>query len=439
MAPAESRVGRTEVLVALGTAVVALGLLLGLPPLDAADPETLAAPVVAPAVGSLPWSLLALGLLVQSAALLAVRRFPRTVLVAVAAVPVPIAVAVPAVVDLFGLTALPVLVAVVVVALRAPLVRTWPALVVTALLVAVGTGWHRAVAGGASRGGQVAPALLDASGQGVLQALGAVGLPLVVALVVRSRREVRAARVAEADARSAEADARAAEASASVREQDARVEAAVSRERAAMARELHDIAAHHLSGIALMSAVIDRQIDVDPPAAHEGVRQVREQSTAVLEDLRRLVGLLRDDSPAERTVETVGGVVDLVERARLRSDVRLEVLPGARPLADGVGPLAQLAAYRTVQEALSNAAVHAAGSMVTVTVDDRDDERLRVRVENSAPTAPSSGSTAAGGNGLRGMRERADLVGARLQAGPTDGGGWVVTLELGREQPEAAS
>ncbi len=83
--------------------------------------------------------------------------------------------------------------------------------------------------------------------------------------------------------------------------------------------------------------------------------------------------------------------------------------------------------------------MHAAGSTVTVTVDDRDDERLRVRVENSAPTAPSSGSTAAGGNGLRGMRERADLVGARLQAGPTDGGGWVVTLELGREQPEAAS
>ncbi len=348
MAPAESRVGRTEVLVALGTAVVALGLLFGLPPLDAADPDTLAAPVIAPAVGSLPWSLLALGLLVQSGALLAVRRLPRTVLVAVAAVPVPIAVAVPAVVDLFGLTALPILVAVVVVALRAPLVRTWPALVGTALLVAVGTGWHRAVAGGASRGGQVAPALLDASGQGVLQALGAVGLPLVVALVVRSRREVRAARVAEADARSAEADARAAEASASVREQDARVEAAVSRERAAMARELHDIAAHHLSGIALMSAVIDRQIDVDPPAAHEGVRQVREQSTAVLEDLRRLVGLLRDDSPAERTVETVAGVVDLVERARLRSDLRLEVLPGARPLADGVGPLAQLAAYRTV-------------------------------------------------------------------------------------------
>ncbi|GGL75719.1 hypothetical protein GCM10009706_12670 [Curtobacterium citreum] len=281
--------------------------------------------------------------------------------------------------------------------------------------------------------------MLDASGQGVLQALGAVGLPLVVALVVRSRREVRAARVAEADARSAEADARAAEASASVREQDARVDAAVSRERAAMARELHDIAAHHLSGIALMSAVIDRQIDVDPPAAHEGVRQVREQSTAVLEDLRRLVGLLRDDSPAERTVETVAGVVDLVERARLRSDVRLEVLPGDRPLADGVGPLAQLVTYRTVQEALSNAAVHAAGSMVTVTVDDRDDERLRVRVENSVPTAPSSGSTAAGGNGLRGMRERADLVGARLQAGPTDGGGWVVTLELSREQPEAAS
>ena len=93
----------------------------------------------------------------------------------------------------------------------------------------------------------------------------------------------------------------------------------MSRERAAMARELHDIAAHHLSGIALMAAVIDRQIDSDPERAHEGVRQVREQSTAVLEDLRRLVGLLRDDAPAERAVETVAGIVDLVERARFRS------------------------------------------------------------------------------------------------------------------------
>ncbi|WFR68759.1 histidine kinase [Curtobacterium flaccumfaciens] len=200
-----------------------------------------------------------------------------------------------------------------------------------------------------------------------------------------------------------------------------------------MARELHDIAAHHLSGIALMSAVVDRQIDTEPERAHEGVRQVREQSTAVLEDLRRLVGLLRDDAPAERAVETVAGIVDLVEGARARIDATLDVRPGDHVLADGIGPLTQLVAYRTVQEALANVALHAAGAACTVTVDDSDPDHLTVRVENGAPTAPSVGSTPAGGNGLRGMRERAKLVGARLQVGPTGPGGWAVQLETGRE------
>ncbi|WP_058749175.1 sensor histidine kinase [Curtobacterium oceanosedimentum] len=436
----DRRTRRTDVLVAVATAVVSLGLLLGLPYLDAVDPDTLGRALVAPAVGSPAWILFALVLLAQSATLLAARRAPRTVPVVAAALPVVVAVLPPQVLDLFGLSALPVVVAVVLVALRVPLVRAWPCVVLTAGLVALGTGWHWAVANGAFRGGQVARGLADGTAQGITQAVGAVGIPLVVTLVVRSRREVRAARDAELVARTAEA-------SAVVREQDARVDAAVSRERAAMARELHDIAAHHLSGIALMSAVIDRQIDTDPVAAHEGVRQVREQSTAVLEDLRRLVGLLRDDAPAERAVETVAGIVDLVERARYRSDVRLEVLPGEHPLADGIGPLAQLAAYRTAQEALANAALHAAGAVVTVTIDDRAADHLELHVENTAPRDPSAqagagdpvpGSAGAGGNGLRGMRERAELVGARLQTGPTADGGWSVRLDLGRQAAEVA-
>ncbi|MFL0390402.1 sensor histidine kinase [Curtobacterium sp. 179-B 9B NHS] len=438
----DRRLRRTDVLVAVATAVVSLALLLGLPPLDAADPDTLGRPLTSPAVGSLPWIVLLLGLLGQSAALLAARRVPRAVLVAGAAVPVVVAGLIPGGSDLFGLTALPVVVAVVLAAVRAPLVRLWPALVAAAVLVTLGTAWHWVVLSGLDRSRPFLLALGEALPQGVTQAIGAVGLPLVVALVVRSRREVRAARDAEVAARTAEA-------SAAVREQDARVDAAVSRERAAMARELHDIAAHHLSGIALMSAVIDRQIDTDPTAAHEGVRQVREQSTAVLEDLRRLVGLLRDDAPAERAVETVAGIVDLVERARYRSEVRLEVLRGAHEVAEGVGPLAQLAAYRTAQEALANAALHAPGAVVTVTLDDRAVDHLELTVENAAPavSAPSADAPAgpgeptpegpgAGGNGLRGMRERADLVGARLQTGTTPDGGWVVTLRLGRETPE---
>lgn len=402
---------RVDVLVALGTAVVALGLLIGLPPLDALEPDGTALALRVPAPFTAAWTVLAIGLLVQSAALLAARRAPRTVLVAVSALPVLVAALAPQSLDLFGLTALPVVVAVVLAALRVPLARLWPTLLVAGALVAAGSA-----------------VLSGALGQGVLQAVGAVGLPLLVTLLVRSRREVRAARTAEA--------------SAVFREQDALVDAAVSRERAAMARELHDIAAHHLSGIALMAAVIDRQIDSDPERAHEGARQVREQSTAVLDDLRRLVGLLREDVPAERAVETVAGIVDLVERARFRSDVRLEVLAGdhargAQELADGVGPLAQLAAYRTVQEALANAALHAPSAPCTVTVDDRDSTRVVIRVENAPAAAPAAPTSPSGGNGLRGMRERADLVGASLQTGPTATGGWLVELALGREAPAA--
>nr|WP_255521650.1 histidine kinase [Frondihabitans sp. VKM Ac-2883] len=207
-----------------------------------------------------------------------------------------------------------------------------------------------------------------------------------------------------------------------------------------MARELHDIAAHHLSGIALMAAVIDRQIDSDPERAHEGVRQVREESTAVLDDLRRLVGLLRDDAPAERAVETVAGILDLVERTALRSDVRLAIRTAGDQthLADGVGPLAQLAAYRTAQEALANAALHAAGAPVTVTIDDLEPSSVTIRIENGPAAAPAASTSSFGGSGVRGMRERADLVGARLQAGPTDDGGWRVELTLTREAPLAA-
>ena len=83
------------------------------------------------------------------------------------------------------------------------------------------------------------------------------------------------------------------------REHDALVQAAIARERTAMARELHDIAAHHLSGIAVMTAAIATQIDTDPAAAKRAVGQVRQQSTEVLRDLRSLVGLLREDQEPE--------------------------------------------------------------------------------------------------------------------------------------------
>ena len=238
-------------------------------------------------------------------------------------------------------------------------------------------------------------------------------------MLVRSRNDLREARHDEQQARA--------------EQRDAQVEAAVSRERTAMARELHDIAAHHLSGIALMAAVVDRQIDTAPEEAHRGVQQVRAQSTAVLDDLRRLVGLLRDDSDGERSVQTLAAVPELVERAQAQGPIELSVLTAdGRLLGAGIGPLSQLALYRTIQEALTNASTHAPGASRIVDIDDSDDSHVVVTVTNAAPTVAGPHSVARG-FGLVGMCERAELVGADLRYGRTPAGGWQVRASVLRE------
>ncbi|WP_267424602.1 MULTISPECIES: sensor histidine kinase [unclassified Curtobacterium] len=409
---ADVSIRRRDVVVAAVTAVVSIGLLLSLPAIDAADPDgsSLGVPLGTD-VGSGGWWLLLVVLLVQSAALLPVRRLPGSVLVATAALAV-----VPAAVAgaLYGLSALPVGVAVVLLVLTVPPLRRWPALAAAAALVATGVTISTDIVFGAR--------LAAAVGQGLLQAVGVVALPLLAALVVRSRREVGTARRDEQRAL--------------VGEREAMVDATLARERAAMARELHDIAAHHLSGIALMAGVVDRQIDTDPEQAHAGVRQVRDQSSAVLDDLRRLVGLLRDESAAaERSVETFVTLPELV--ARTPGDVGFSVLrpqgSDDGPFGAGVGPLAQLAAYRTVQEALANAAMHAPGTACSVQVDDRSAEQVTVAVHNDPPSAAPVARSSAGGFGLLGMRERAELVGATVSVGPAADGGWDVRLVLPRE------
>jgi signal transduction histidine kinase len=200
----------------------------------------------------------------------------------------------------------------------------------------------------------------------------------------------------------------------------------------AMSRELHDIAAHHMSGIALLSSAIYRQVDTDPEAAKTSAQQVRAQSTMVLDDLRRVIGLLREDADSSRSVETLASVGELVEQ-RTRSGLPLEyeVLTGEKALGTGIGPLAQLVVYRTVQEALANVVAHAPGAHCLVRIDDRAPDVLVVQIVNDGSHAPDPGP--GGGFGLVGMQERADLIGAELQHGPADGAGWNVRLTVKRE------
>jgi signal transduction histidine kinase len=398
-------VTRRDLLLALGCGAVAVGALLALPLLDDGS-ATVAEP------GEPGWWAVVATLVAQSLLLLGVRERPRRVLVGTAALGVVAALAGAG--DAVSLAFLAVVVAAYVASTGRPVRELWPPLGAAAVLVALANGL-----GARSAGDPVGVVV----GGAILQAVGTLGLTLLVALVVSTRRESARARRAELDAVR--------------REHEALVQAAIARERTAMARELHDIAAHHLSGIAVMTAAIDAQIDTDPAGARAAVRQVREQSTAVLRDLRSLVGLLREDgdtgTAADPRPETLGGIAALVaDAAAAGRDVGLSVLSDRPVVGEGVGPLAQLACYRAVQEALANAARHAPGAACRVQIDDRAPEAVLVTVRND-PAAPPASDTG-GGYGLVGMRERAELTGASLDVGPTDDGGWQVAIRVPREE-----
>ncbi|MFD8451992.1 MULTISPECIES: sensor histidine kinase [Streptomyces] len=189
---------------------------------------------------------------------------------------------------------------------------------------------------------------------------------------------------------------------------------AVTAERARMARELHDMVANHLSAIAIHSTAA-LSLD-DPATTRQALGVIRENSVAGLAEMRRLIGILRDDGgdtePA--AAPTLDGLGALVEGARSNGlDVTLDALD-ADPGQNLPAPV-ELAAYRIVQESLTNALKHAAPGPVRVRLD-RHGGALRVRVtspygDRDTPRAPGSGA------GLVGMRERAALLHGTFEAG----------------------
>ncbi|MEW2000415.1 sensor histidine kinase [Streptomyces coelicoflavus] len=189
---------------------------------------------------------------------------------------------------------------------------------------------------------------------------------------------------------------------------------AVTAERARMARELHDMVANHLSAIAIHSTAA-LSLD-DPATTRQALGVIRENSVAGLAEMRRLIGILRDDGgdtePA--AAPTLDGLGALVDGARSNGlDVTLDALD-ADPGQNLPAPV-ELAAYRIVQESLTNALKHAAPGPVRVRLD-RHGGALRVRVtspygDRDTPRAPGSGA------GLVGMRERAALLHGTFEAG----------------------
>ncbi|MEU6248493.1 histidine kinase [Glycomyces sp. NPDC047010] len=207
-----------------------------------------------------------------------------------------------------------------------------------------------------------------------------------------------------------------------------RAEASVRAERTRIARELHDVAAHHLSGMVVQAAAIERLIDRDPAAAKDGAAWIRSQGKETLANLRQVVGLLRERGDAgdgDAPVPGLSALDALVEESRRLGDDVAFAREG-EPLV--LPPIADISFYRVAQQALTNARQHAPGAPVRLRLAYSESAVELLAANGSARRAVAA--TGHGGSGLVGMRERADLVGAEFAAGPDADGGWSVRLRL---------
>ncbi|WP_461075079.1 sensor histidine kinase [Streptomyces deserti] len=241
----------------------------------------------------------------------------------------------------------------------------------------------------------------------VLLALDCCGLAAGVVVLGRSVRS-RQERLREATARQAW-------------ENEVLTERVLTTERNRLAREMHDVVAHKVSLISLQAGALQvgRPGDAD---VRTTARWIHELSAQTLTELRHMVGVLRT---AGGTVGEIGPPVGLADIPGLVRDsgitVDLDVSSPPHRLPEAV----ERAAYRTVQEALTNVRKHAPGSRVRVRI--RCAAGLRVEVHNTAPgqVVPPP-DLPGGGHGLVGLRERAHLLGGEFRAGPTTDGGFIV-------------
>jgi signal transduction histidine kinase len=209
----------------------------------------------------------------------------------------------------------------------------------------------------------------------------------------------------------------------------AEVRAVAAEERARIARELHDVVAHGMSVVALQAVGGRRVLDTDPGQAREAFDTIERVTKSCLEEMRRLLGIMRaDDELIPLTPQpTLDQVSGLVEQARA-AGAEVAVTVSGRPRH--VPPGVDLSAYRIVQEALTNARKHAPGARLDLRIA-YDDDSVQVEVVDDGP-AQAVGPTR--GHGLIGMRERVELFGGTLEAGPRSEGGFAVRarLPLGR-------
>jgi signal transduction histidine kinase len=201
---------------------------------------------------------------------------------------------------------------------------------------------------------------------------------------------------------------------------------AVADERLRIARELHDIVAHSLSLISVKAAVANHVARQRPEEAQDALRIIADTSRDTLNEMRRLLGVLRSESSGPELAPSPGlaGLPELADRASL-AGVRVDLdVRGNGSLPDGV----ELSVYRIVQEALTNVVKHAAPARCRVSVDT-DDHEARIEIVDDGPGARVMPGPVQG-HGLIGMRERVMMYDGVFSAGPRTEGGFAVSARL---------
>jgi signal transduction histidine kinase len=294
-------------------------------------------------------------------------------------------------------------------------------LAATLLVIAAGDTVFGLVRHGSYRpGGMTAAAGLFGEGVAAIIVAWAIGY------AVRQQRAYAAARQEQAERQ--------------VRQELAEVRRATSEERLQIARELHDVVAHSLSLIAVRAGVANYVIADHPEEAAQALTSIEHTSRGALAEMRALLEVLRaePDGPGPGTVPGAGqqhtGLVPAPGLASLEglaartaeAGVRVDLeVRGERP---ALTPGLDLAAYRVVQEALTNVIKHAATDSCKVTVACQRDA-LTLEITDNGTLRNGSGNPAAG-HGLAGMRERVSMYGGQFQAGPRAGGGFRVVARF---------
>ncbi|WP_112468712.1 sensor histidine kinase [Streptomyces triticisoli] len=218
-------------------------------------------------------------------------------------------------------------------------------------------------------------------------------------------------------------------------EQAERARREVAEERVRIARELHDVVAHHMSVISVQAGLAAFVFGSDPATARGALATIGATSTEALEELRRMLRMLRtegDDNALDAPMPGLGRLPDMTDRVRaggVRVVLRVEGTP--RPLPPGI----ELCAYRVVQESLTNVLKHAPGAEAVVELR-YEPGGLLVTVTDDGGGAGRAGEVISdrnpprGGHGLMGMHERAKLYGGSLTVGPRGRGGFAVRLSL---------